>query len=229
LRRIARCSAVLGQVLRLRSASAGFGDRLLGRLHPRSTGGVRGPGAILVGGDDYLGVGVASSGVGTGVGRSPVGPRTVVSVATVDGDEAGVVLDGDVRPTIGRQRNVTLRFRFAASQQVGRNATGSPDGICDDVGELVPTGALDPLAGDRFAVDTGCATGDEVVTEDELAFDGVVGTLHAVAEAVLGFGLLVLELLVGLVRRGGSSRELLYRVGRCGLPGVHVRVAVDQS
>jgi len=114
-RRVGRGSAILLEVFRTFRNRSAVDDLLLVNLDPRSTRGVRCPGAILVGSDDRAGVGIASGGVCTGVGRGPVGPRTVVGVATIDGHEACVVRRVDVRSAVGRQVHVPLRVRFTAS------------------------------------------------------------------------------------------------------------------
>jgi len=83
------------------------------------------------------------------------------------------------------------------------------------------------VACDRLVADTGCAAIDEVVALDELAFNGVVGALHAVAEAVLGDGLLVLVLLVRLFSLTWNvAGELLFLVERFRLAGVLASEAV---
>jgi len=83
------------------------------------------------------------------------------------------------------------------------------------------------VAGNSLVANLGGAAVYEVVALDELAFNGVVGTLHAVAEAVLGDGLLVLVLLVRLLSLAGNgTRELLYLVEGCLLARVLARELV---
>ena len=102
---------------------------------------------------------------------------------------------------------------LAATEQVARDTAATPDDVDDDVGDGVPARGLHPVAGDGLAVDPGGAAVDEVVPLDVLALDGVVGPLHAGAEAVLGLGLLVLVLLVGdLALAGLDLRELVLLV-----------------
>jgi len=220
-------SAVSLAVFRTSRNRSAVDDLALVDLDPRSARGVRCPSATLVGGDDDLGLGVTRGGVCTGVGRRPVGPRTVVGVAAVDGDEAGVVRRVDVRSAVGRQVHVPLRVRFAASQVLRRNSTASPHDVDDRVGNGVPACADNPVAGNGLVADLGGSAGHEVVPLDELAFNGVVGAFHAVAEAVLRDRLLVLVLLVRLFSlTGNGTRELLRLVRRRRLAGVLTREAV---
>gem|GEM_PF-2516679 len=214
LRLVSRGTAVAGAVFRGR-IHTGLVDHLA-LVHLRVPGGVHVgcPVAVVVLGDDRLGLDIAAVGVATGVGRGPVGPRTVIRPARVV-HRVRVVLDRDVRTAVDAQGDV------ARPQNAVRRTAGAPDDVDDHVGDLVPARGLNPVTGDRLSIDPGGSARHEVVALNLLdlllVLDPGTGP-----EAILRLGLLVLVLLMRLLLLTGiGPREavlivsfaLLARIG----------------
>ena len=217
--------AVLRPVLGVRGDGGLVDNGVLANLRPPLRIDVGSPVAVVVQLSGHLDVDVTRCGVAAGVVRGEVRPRAPIGVAALDGHEGGVVRDVPVRPAVDVYVDRPLGVGLAAAKEGGRDATSTPDDVDDDVRDGVPAGALHPVARDRVAADRCGAAADEVVAQDVLVLDSVVGPLRTGAEAVLG---VLPGVLVDLVRLLGLPRVLpgvlVLPVGLLGLPRDEARV-----
>ena len=175
---------------------------------------------------DLLGLDLLGVRTGAGVGLRPSRPRSPVGVAAGVGLHRCVVLNVDVRSSVGVQVDRPLGAGLRAADVLRRDAPRAPHGIDHGVGNGAPCVGVpsDPVTADGVAVDVGRSTVDETVRRlDVLVFDLAVGDGTG-PEAVLGvraallaldhLGVLVL-LVADLVVVNDIHHALGTRVGCC--------------